>query len=133
LLRGRVHVPTPRVAVYRPSSLRELAMHNAIEGCAREMLGATINLWQAQRARDREIRAAFAEIANDECAHAELSWEIHTWAMQQLDAIDAIAIADAQHAALESLCETTAIDAATRHVLGLPSGHELRVLVNAIA
>jgi hypothetical protein len=131
LIRGRVTVPVPRVSSSRPASLRELAMLNATEGCARETAGAAVALWQATCARDPDLRAAFACIAPDELAHAELAWRIHAWALTQLDASAAAEIRDAHRAALARIGDDTA-DSSTRDVLGLPGPDELRALVAAI-
>ncbi|MBA3458224.1 MAG: ferritin-like domain-containing protein [Deltaproteobacteria bacterium] len=133
LIRGRISVPVPRVAAYRPASLRDLALLNAIEGCARETIGAAVNLWQARTANDPELRAAFADIARDEIAHAELSWAIHAWALTQLDSRDATAIVDAHRTAREQIVDTLEVDPATRARLGLPSDAEMRALLAAIS
>jgi len=132
VIRGRVTVPVPRVASSRPASLRDLAMLNAIEGCARETAGAAVALWQATCARDPDLRAAFASIAPDELAHAELAWRIHAWALTQLAPGDAAAVRDAHRDVLARLVDDHAVDPATSSVLGLPSRDDMRALVAAI-
>jgi hypothetical protein len=97
----RVPVPIPRAPAYRPATLLELAMLNAVEGCARETIGAALNVWQAQHASDPKLRAAFAQIAPDEIAHAELAWAIHAWVLEQLDATDRVRVIRAQAEAME--------------------------------
>jgi hypothetical protein len=66
-------------------SPEEIARENAVEGCIRETWGATLALFRASRARDAEMRAAFAEIAEDEARHAELAWAIDAWIRPRLD------------------------------------------------
>lgn len=126
LIGDRVAVPLPRVAPYRHASLRDLALANAAEGCARETVGAAINLWQARCARDPAIRAAFARIAGDELAHAELAWRVHGWAMRQLSAADAADVAAAHRAALARFTgdDLVPIDDTARISLGLPTRAE---------
>ena len=132
LVRGRVEVAIPRVARYRPSSLRELAMLNATEGCARETLGAAINLWQARCARDPEIRAAFARIAGDEIAHAELAWSVHAWALTRLAPAEIDDVAAAHRNVLARVVEDLELEPATRGALGLPDRDETRALAAAL-
>lgn len=71
----------PKVALERPStrSRAEIALENAVEGCVRETFGAALALWQAEQARDPEVRGAMAAIADDEAAHAELAWDVAAW------------------------------------------------------
>ncbi|HEY5935402.1 MAG TPA: hypothetical protein VIU61_12220 [Kofleriaceae bacterium] len=132
LVRGRVEVPVPRVARYRPASLRELAIVNASEGCARETLGAAINLWQARCARDPEIREAFTRIAGDEIAHAELAWSIHEWVLTQLDPAEIDDVLGAHRSALARVVEDLELDPATRDALGLPDRDETCALAAAL-
>lgn len=132
LVRGRVEVPIPRVARYRPSSLRELAILNASEGCARETLGAAINVWQARRARDPEIRAAFARIAGDEIAHAELAWSVHAWALTRLAPAEVTEVLAAHRTALARVVDDLELEPATRDVLGLPDRNETCALAAAL-
>ena len=122
-----VDVPPARVAPYRPSTLRALALHNAVEGCARETVGAAINLHQARFAADARIRAIYAQIADDEVSHAELAWAIHAWATTQLSASDVAAVIAAQRAVL------AAIQPMPRHdALGLPDEGTHRAMVAAV-
>ena len=123
-----VEVPVARVAAYQPASLRALAIENAAEGCVRETLGAAVNLWQAQHARDPVIRAAFARIAEDEVRHAALSWQIHAWAMARLAPADAADVTAARRHALASFAGED-IDAASRAALGLPDRAQLSNIV----
>lgn len=65
---------------FAPRSLFALARENAAEGCVRETYGAVFALIHAHRTSDPTLRAELLAIANDECAHAELSWNIASWA-----------------------------------------------------
>jgi hypothetical protein len=132
LIGGRVHLPVPRVGVYEPADLRSLALHNATEGCARETIGAAVNLWQAHTAHDPRLRAAFADIARDELAHAELSWAIHAWALDRLDAPDRATVVLAQRLAMSRCLDELACDPAA-DALGLPSPDQTRALVASLA
>ena len=44
-----------------------------------------------------------AAIAEDECAHAQLSWDLHAWLMAQLPAADQASILDAARGAAAAL------------------------------
>ncbi len=82
------HGCTPKevdVVVEHEHDLESLAIENAIEGCVRETFSALRAIWQAKHAEDRRIRAAFAVIAEEEAAHAELSWELADWLETRLD------------------------------------------------
>jgi hypothetical protein len=62
----------------------ELAIDNAVEGCVRETFGALIATYQAQTARDPQVRSVMQQIAEDETRHAQLSWELAAWLDTQL-------------------------------------------------
>lgn len=123
-----------RTGPYMPATLRALALHNATEGCAREMLGAAINVWQSQRATDPALREVFARIAADELRHAELSWRIDAWARSCLPDEDVAAI---DHARATTMAALAGLVGATpdraRETLGVPSSEEVRALANVIA
>lgn len=94
--------------------LEAIAAENASEGCVREAYGALTAAWMASAAGDAEVRATFAAVAGDELCHAELSWDIASWA----------GLPGAAHeGALESLRRSLAVEppAAIRDVAGLPS------------
>ena len=69
----------------RPS-LFALAVENAREGCVRETYGALVAHAQARVATDLDVRRAMSVIADEETAHAALSWDIADWVESQLDA-----------------------------------------------
>lgn len=69
----------------RRASLVELAMHNAREGCVRE-LAATLDVARrARRALGGTGAHALGRIALDEASHAELALAIDRWARARLD------------------------------------------------
>jgi len=74
----------PRVEKKPVRSLEEIAIENAAEGCVRETFGALVGMWQAEFARDLDVRRVMKHIAEDEARHAELSWAVDAWARQRL-------------------------------------------------
>lgn len=75
---------TPDVPRTPTRSLRDLALDNAREGCARELLGALFGMYQAEHADDPAVRAFYARIARDEARHAALSLRLHDWLQTKL-------------------------------------------------
>lgn len=75
---GPLPVPPPR-----PASLPRLAADAFAEGC----VGETIAALAAQRATravaDPEVKAALAQLADDEARHAALAWSTVAWALAQ--------------------------------------------------
>ncbi len=53
--------------------LEEIAIENAMEGCARESFGAVTAVWQARHAADAAVAQSMTVIARDEHKHAELA------------------------------------------------------------
>jgi hypothetical protein len=68
-----------RIAPQPERAALAIAIENATEGCVRETYGALIAWHQAHAALDPQVRAAMAQIAEDETRHAELSWQIAAW------------------------------------------------------
>ena len=89
-------------------SLEALAMLNASEGCVRETFGALVATHQAHHAADTRVRSALAEIAADECRHAELAWKLRAWFDGRLDAPARARVARAERVAWASLEESLA-------------------------
>lgn len=81
----RARVPGERLWV---RTLFEMALENAVEGCIRETYGAYLADIQARTSRDAEVRGILRRIAKEETEHAELSWEVHRWAMARLSAAE---------------------------------------------
>lgn len=119
-------VPAVRIDEATPSLL-DLARENVREGCARETFGALVALHQARHAEDAEVRGAFAAIAEDEIAHAALSWELARWFEAHLGVAPEIgaAIAGLREAATR---EHDAVD----HALGLPEPTTARAMYDAL-
>lgn len=95
----------PELASAAPRSLLELAIDNAVEGCTREMYGALVATYQAQRARDPEVRAAMQEIADDETRHAAFSVQLASWLQAQLTPAQNELVESARVRALSELGE----------------------------
>ncbi len=125
----------PRVRQMAARSLRALARENAIEGCVRETFGALLNAWQASHARDPEVRAIMAGIAEDELAHAALSWEIAHWADRTLSASARRSVARARRRAVARLVAMADREAspALRAFAGLPTRADARGLARGLA
>jgi hypothetical protein len=85
---ARRYGEAPRAAVLAPAPptrhLEEIALENAVEGCARETFGAVLAQWQARHATDPAVRRAMAVIGVEEAGHAELAWKVTEWAEQRL-------------------------------------------------
>jgi rubrerythrin len=120
----------PRVAARPHRSLEEIALDNAVEGCAGEAFGALVAGFQAERSPDPEVRSVFSRIAREEASHALFSLELAEWLAGRLDpsAIDRARIAE--RARLDQLRTGDAPMAgeAASEVLGLPSPREARDL-----
>ncbi len=86
-----------------PRSLDAVALDNAVEGCVRETYGALVATWQAAHARDPRVAAAMGVIAEDETRHAALSWALHAWARERLDADQRAAVERAMRDAVSDL------------------------------
>lgn len=128
---GAVHLPMPEAGDVLPRSLAALAIENVVEGCVREAFGVVLGLWQAVHAPTQELRAFFAQLAEDEARHAALAWSVDTWARAQLDASTNARIDRARDAALEALA--TSLAEVPVEGLGLPSPRDARVLFDAFA
>ncbi|NUO53138.1 MAG: ferritin-like domain-containing protein [Polyangiaceae bacterium] len=82
-------VVAPVTGTPRPhTTLRDLALENAVEGCVREAFAAELVARQAEHAADPAVRRAFSRIAPEELAHAELSAKIHRFVERRLEKDD---------------------------------------------
>jgi hypothetical protein len=107
------------------TSLFEIALHNAVEGCATETWAALRVRHQAEHAPDPRVRTAFARIADDEARHAQLAWELHAWFIELLEPTHAREVEAARAQALARLESTAsqqalAVPRMVREALGLP-------------
>jgi hypothetical protein len=119
------------VAPARPRSAAEIAHENAVEGCVRETFGALVAHFQASQSPDEEVRAALAQIAEDETRHAALSWQIQGWLEQQAGCAGALARAQAAAVAgLRSEIESGSLDGG--EVAGLPDRDTARRLLDGL-
>lgn len=121
------------VAVHAPT-LFDFAEHNAVEGCVRESLGAAVALWQSLHTSDPELRRTLAFIAEEEVAHAELSWEIDSWCRSQLSEDEARALdASKRRAGADLWHRLSANDNESGALAGLPNTLASRELLDRIA
>jgi hypothetical protein len=111
-----------------------VALENAVEGCIRETYSALECAWQASVATDPVVRATMERIARDEMRHLELSWAIHAWAAQRLDAAARERVISAQRAEITTLLGELSRDPQESLVRagGLPRAAQSRALVAAI-
>ena len=108
------------------TSVLEIALHNASEGCASETWAALLARHQAEHASTAAQRQAFAEIAADEARHADLAWALHDWLCRCLEADEARCVEEARSRALASLEarareQALAVPPQLREALGLPA------------
>jgi hypothetical protein len=134
--RGGRSVPLSFARSGSRRSAPRIARENAIEGCVNETFAALMAARQAAHARDRDVRRAFAAIANDELAHAELAWDIHRFLGEQLDERGRRSVRKAMRAASERLIETVgepSLSQRARLDLGLPDPAEAVSLSRGLA
>jgi len=119
-----------RVNAAPAPTLYELALANAVEGCTREAFGALEAALQGARAAEPDLRAAMAEIAQDEARHALLSFDIDTWARARLSPADNRRLDAARSEAIAGLRQTLLRREAPAG-LGLLTALEARALIRA--
>ena len=129
---------TPRVPMVKrrgATSLEEVAVQNAVEGCVGETFGALVATFQAQHADDAEVRLAMARIAEDETRHADLAREVAAWADGLLDAAARERVMAARNRALETLREEVAVElhADLRATAGMPNARQARLMLEGLA
>jgi hypothetical protein len=124
----------PRATLGPVRDLEAIARENAIEGCVRETYGALVAMWQAAHAKDQAVRAAIAEIAEDEISHAELSWELACWIEPRLDSAARARVDAARVDAAARLRASAALvpDRALVAIAGMPGAREAAALVDAL-
>lgn len=114
------------------TSLAQLALLNASEGCVREAYGALLAAHQAERAQDPALRTAMRVIARDEARHALLSLDIDAWARRSLDARTQARLDAARAEALAELRHVTSA-AQQDDALGLPDAATSHALLQRVA
>lgn len=78
----------------------ERAIDHAVEGCVGETVAALHAAFLGEHAVDPLVRAAFAQIAEDEIRHAYLAFELVAHASTTLTADERVAVADARERAV---------------------------------
>lgn len=130
-----VHHATPP-ARWRARSLFEVLVENAVEGCANESYAALVATHQADAdaGAPAALRPLFAEIAEDERAHAALAFEIHRWGRALLDERERRALDAALAGALLSIatCRPTALGRALGEPLPEVAGPAFDAVVRAL-
>ena len=123
--------PRVQVKAGAATSLLELAMRNAEEGCVRETFGAALALLQARTARDPALRQTMRRIARDELRHAALSWRLQEWFLSRLPA-ERDRLAGVRRRALQELDEELARAPTANAEVGRPGPPALRSLLRAM-
>jgi hypothetical protein len=105
------------------ASLEALALENAVEGCVRETWGALVAHWQTSAAGDPRVRDAMRDIADEETAHATLSWRLAAWFETRLDGDARRRVRAGRERAVEALARDARNPWSARceRALGLPS------------
>ena len=124
----------PTIAAAKARDLEAIATENAVEGCVRELYGAAVARWQAANAEGAAVRAAMAELAEDELRHAALALRVAAWLHPRLSR-DARRRVEAERArAVEEL--STAVEQAApedaARTLGLPSPGQARTILDGL-
>jgi len=126
---GQTEPPQRRALPVR--DLLAVAIENATEGCVRETLGAAIGSYQAAHASDPRVAAVMGELADDECGHAQLSWDVARFLDSKLDAEQRATVRGCRGRAVAQLeAEGLSMpDAQTAQVAGIPDAPEVRRIV----
>lgn len=112
-------------------SLREIGVENAVEGCVRETWGALLALYQAEHAHE-PYRSVFREVAADETAHAQWSWDLDDWLRFAMSARDYSEVVSARRLALHEVAIGTRTPRSTPRCLGLPAAEVAACLVDGL-
>lgn len=109
-------------------SLLDVAIENRVEGCVRETLGAAVGAWQLEHAQNEGIREALSIIVSDELRHAEWSFAMNAWAMDQLSDAQRAQVEQAMERAVSQL-SISAVAEDFRREIGLPTPSEMQVII----
>jgi hypothetical protein len=127
----------PRRLRFDPPRLRSLeafARENVVEGCVGESIGASIALHQAERCADAGLRETMSAIARDELRHAALAFRVHAWVVGCLDPVSRGRVRAAAATAIErARARPPLADSPHAEALGLPHGHTVSAVVDALA
>lgn len=135
LARARGAEPIPvRLRPVPSRTLEQIAIENAVEGCARETFNALVAAHQAEHAAWPAVQRAMAGIAEDERRHAELAWAIDAWLADRLDPEARARVRAARQHALAELCARpgAAVGVDAQRVLGLPHDARARALAEGL-
>lgn len=119
---------------WEPREADDVAVDNAVEGCVLELFGALMATWQAQFARDDELRSSLEVIARDETRHAALAIDIARWFGPRISTEARDRIRDARQAAIARLraeCQTHP-PSLLRREAGLPDPEESLALIDGL-
>ena len=117
------HRPVPSAELQSNTSLFEVALHNAVEGCIHEAWAACVAMHQAIHA-DVSIKRIYTHIAKDEIEHAQLSWDLHEWFHSQLSENERHLLRLAQLKAIEQLQSESSPQNPHATFLGLSVGSQ---------
>jgi hypothetical protein len=119
---------TPAAALREATEgdLLSVAIHNATEGCVSETWAALEAHMIAGKTPYPAFREVFAQIAQDETRHAQLSWDLHAWLCAQLGPAERAQVLDAQRQAIAALAST-----GVEHLNSLPAEFGLDGLTGA--
>ena len=89
---------------------------------------------QAHALDDARLRRAFAAIADDECRHGQLAFDVHAWLLARLPSDQRAQVEGARAQALSSLpARAAAVAAATPPGLGWPSPRRAAAMAQRFA
>lgn len=113
--------------------LLDIAIENAVEGCVRETCGAALALLRAELALHAEERQTLRAIAEDECNHARLSFQIADWATSRLSLDARAMVTQSMRAAIDGLSSADArLTDDARAISGTPPALVQRELVRLL-
>jgi rubrerythrin len=132
--RSGAAVPRAIAPTEPPRPLVAMALENVAEGVVRETFGAAVALLQARTAQREDLRAAMATIADDECAHAELSWDVHAWLLTVIGHEERAAVDAARRDAIAGLERELAAepDAVLVRAGGVPGALAARAMLQRL-
>jgi hypothetical protein len=102
---AQVSWPTPPPGGLRIRSLADIAIANARDGVVRTTYGAAAARFRARFATDPEIREVMRQVAEDECAHAELAMSLAEWLSARLDPVECAWVESALRNAVQMLAD----------------------------